>query len=286
MKILKFFLFFIILISISIFVSLVDFSFLILRSLEKNGTFGEFIIEAGKQVFLSSPLRINTEEIYFPLEISETINITNKHRQENGLPPLKENSKLNSSALIKNEDMCQNQYFEHDSLSNEGVGDLAKKTGYDFIFIGENLALGGFKSEEDLLSSWMNSQGHRENILSKNYSEVGISLLRCNFENKNVWLAVSHFGLPLSSCPIVNENLKTRIDFNKIELDNFLEKIETLYSEISGFEIKVGQEYIKKVREYNMLVSAYNILVKETEELADDYNKQIVLFNKCVDEFR
>jgi uncharacterized protein YkwD len=92
--------------------------------------------------------------------------------------------------------MFENQYFAHESPTGEKVSDLAKKFGYDFLLIGENLAMGNFSSDEDLVLAWMESPGHRENILNEKYQEIGVAVKKGIFEGKEVWIAVQHFGLP------------------------------------------------------------------------------------------
>jgi len=97
----------------------------------------------------------------------------NKQREKYGLAPLKENQILDKTAMAKVEDMFENQYFAHESPTGEKVSDLARKFGYDFLLIGENLAMGNFSSDEDLVFAWMESPGHRENILNEKYQEIG-----------------------------------------------------------------------------------------------------------------
>ena len=107
---------------------------------------------------------------------AQVIEITNERRKENGgLAALKENLRLDVSAEKKLEDMFAKQYFEHLSPDNVGVKDLAKNAGYEYILIGENLAMGDFNNDSALLDAWMASPGHRENILNKNYTEIGVA---------------------------------------------------------------------------------------------------------------
>ena len=110
---------------------------------------------------------------------------TNINREENGLEPLKYNSQLNISARKKLEDIFDNQYFEHVSLNGLGVGDLGKQSGYDYVLIGENLAMGSFKNDRAVLQAWMASPGHKANILNSEYTDIGVAVGRGLFDGKN-----------------------------------------------------------------------------------------------------
>ena len=135
----------------------------------------------------SGPLRvldsIFTGETTTVLSQNDVIDLTNKARATYGsLPALKENSKLDFSAEKKLQDMFMKQYFEHVSPSGIGVGDLANQISYEYIVIGENLALGNFKDDQALVDAWMASPAHRANILNKHYTEIGVAVGKGTFE--------------------------------------------------------------------------------------------------------
>lgn len=151
---------------------------------------GEFLAkQIKKEILTPPPMRlVNENEVSF-LTKEGVIKWTNIQRQQNGLSPLKENDKLNASAKAKVEDMFAKQYFDHYSPSGQGVADLAEKVGYDFVVIGENLALGNYEDDQDLVQSWMLSPGHRENILNDKYQEIGVWVQKGVFEEKQPgWL--------------------------------------------------------------------------------------------------
>lgn len=208
---------------------------------------------------------------------------TNNFRQENGFVILKENSKLSESALAKAKDMFENQYFEHDSPKGIGVGDLAKDADYQFLAVGENLALGDFQNDQMLVGGWMDSPGHRANILNKNFNEIGVAVLKGEFGGRTTWIAVQHFGIPLSYCPIISETMKEKIEENKNEIIELEDKINFIKQDLEGIRKKDRALYEKKVEEYNSLVSEYNSLILETKTLIDQYNHQAKLFNECAD---
>lgn len=210
------------------------------------------------------------------------IDWTNKFRQEKGLSPLKENAKLSESALAKAKDMFEKQYFEHDSPEGIGVADLAKKAGYQFLVVGENLALGDFANDQALVIGWMESPGHRANILNKNFNEIGVAVVKGDFKGIKTWIAVQHFGVPVEKCPIISEEKKEKIEENRNQIIVLENEINLLKKEINEFRKKDKILYSQKVDEYNNLVSKYNTLVLETKKLIEEYNLQIELFNKCV----
>jgi uncharacterized protein YkwD len=175
-------------------------------------------VKPTKKIETPGPLRIVSDFINGGSNLSKdnVISLTNDHRTENGnLAPLKENIRLNMSAENKLQDMFDKQYFEHVSPKGLGVGDLGEKVGYDYILIGENLAMGNFNSDLALVDAWMASTGHRANILNEHYTEIGVAVGKGTFEGKSVWMAVQHFGTPRDACPKVDQILYGIIELNQ-----------------------------------------------------------------------
>jgi len=250
------------------------------KKIEEITKFPEIIQE---REIAPPPLKVIKEEKpQVVLSEKGIIEWTNKQREKYGLAPLKENPLLDETALAKVEDMFENQYFAHESPSGEGVSNLAKKFGYDFLLIGENLAMGNFSSDEDLVLAWMESPGHRENILNEKYQEIGVAVKKGIFEGKEVWIAVQHFGLPSSFCPKPNLSLKDKIEENEKQLSEIEKELLVLQSEIKKFKRWQREEISQKINQYNELVLKYNNLVEETKNLIDQYNFQVSLFNQCL----
>lgn len=206
----------------------------------------------------------------------------NERRAAEGLAPLIRNSLLDEAAHLKVEDMLQRQYFAHDSPDGQGIDSWAKQVGYDFIVIGENLALGNFQSEEQLIQGWMDSPGHRENILHQQYQEIGLATKLDTFEGRTVWLAVQVFGLPASACPIPDEALRLSINENKILLEEKYLQIEEIKETLNNIRHRRGDDYSELVDAYNLLVQQYNSLAQETSAIISDYNNQVAEFNECL----
>jgi hypothetical protein len=244
---------------------------------------GDFVMqEIEKQISTPPPLRAPEEVPEAFLTKAGVIKWTNSQRAKYGLPGLKENLKLDASAQLKVEDMFKNQYFGHVSPSGIEIGDLASEVGYEFLSIGENLALGNFENDEVLVQAWMDSPGHRENILNKSYTEIGVAVIKGTFEGKTTWLAVQHFVLPTSVCPKPDGKIKTEIETDRDQIKELETRLEELLVEIQGMKPRRDPNYNQKVEEYNTLVAQYNNLVGEIKNLIDEYNTQVNLFNNCL----
>lgn len=236
-----------------------------------------------QEIVMPSPLRGPTEEVASNLTVEDTLQQTNLQRSRNGLPALSTEAKLTAMAQAKVDDMFNKQYFEHESPTGVGPGDLAETAGYNYLIVGENLALGNFKDDTTLLEAWMNSPGHRENILNPKYEEIGVAVKRGVYEGRTVWMAAQEFGRPASDCLLPDEALGMWIETNQASLSNLERQLQTLDAEIKSLPSKRGNVYNQKIKEYNDLVSQHNALLKITEARVSDYNNQVQNYNLCAD---
>lgn len=242
---------------------------------------GDILEEAKKTIISPGPLKMGGTQGSV-LSKYKIIYETNLQRKNNGgLPSLKENSKLDAAAKAKADDMFKNQYFDHISPSGADPSQLAKKYGYDYITIGENLILGNFKSEKDLVQAWMDSTGHRENILNKKFTEIGVAVVKGVYKGQPTWIAVQEFGLPLSSCPQPSADLKSKIEIYKKQLDSFAALITQINSEINNMNPR-SLKYSELILQYNKLVNQYNQSADSIKNLVSKYNSQVNSFNSCV----
>ncbi len=248
-----------------------DLLFSRLSQIEKGVS--DLLKESERKVFLPSPLLFGQDSPDSFLNKDKVIEFTNIQREKYGLAPLKENDKLDSSAKDKAEDLFLNQYFEHESPTGVEVSDLVDQAGYEFIVLGENLAMGNFENDEALVQAWMDSPGHRENILSSSFTEIGVFVLKGTFEGKETWIAVQHFALSLSACLMADESIKSKIEANEREVAG-IEQI------LNSMEDKLKTR--KDIKQYNDLVSEHNNLIYQNELLVEDYNKQVRTFNQCL----
>jgi hypothetical protein len=121
--------------------------------------------------------------------------LANSERSVYELPSLVTNSKLASAAQAKADDMALKGYFSHVSPDGTEPWQWIRETGYGFVYAGENLAV-NFDESEEVNSAWMNSPGHRANILSKNFTEVGIAVARGTYQGADAVFVVQMFGNP------------------------------------------------------------------------------------------
>ncbi len=243
---------------------------------------GTLINEVKKEIFSPTPLNIGGRENNAVFTRAKIIAQTNFQRYDNGnLLPLFESPKLDAAAKAKADDMFKNQYFEHISPSGVDPGELVKTFGYDYIVTGENLILGNFKDETEIVQDWMNSPGHRANILNNRYSEIGVAITKGTYKGETVWIGVQEFGLPLSSCSQPDSGLKNQIDINRSRLDSLALRIDQKKDEINNTNQRSAQ-YNGLVDVYNALVKEYNDLNGETKNLIVQYNNQVNNFNQCV----
>lgn len=103
----------------------------------------------------------------------QVVNLVNKERAAVGLPALKVNTKLSGVAELKAEDLRDKNYFAHNSPTYGSPFDMMKQYGVKYTTAGENIAKGQ-KTPESVMNGWMNSQGHKENILNANFTEIGV----------------------------------------------------------------------------------------------------------------
>ncbi|MCM0650484.1 SafA/ExsA family spore coat assembly protein [Clostridium swellfunianum] len=108
---------------------------------------------------------------------NEVIRLVNIERSKHGLAPLKANWELSRVARIKSQDMKNKGYFSHYSPTYGSPFDMMKKFGFSFYSAGENIAMGQ-RTPQEVMTAWMNSPGHRANILKADFKEIGVGLAR------------------------------------------------------------------------------------------------------------
>ncbi|UYO36723.1 CAP domain-containing protein [Bacillus zhangzhouensis] len=107
----------------------------------------------------------------------EVVELTNKERAKQGLKALSVDSKLSKSARAKSQDMKDKNYFSHTSPTYGSPFDQMKQFGITYKSAGENIAQGQ-RSPQEVVTAWMNSEGHRANILNKNYTHIGVGYVK------------------------------------------------------------------------------------------------------------
>ena len=104
---------------------------------------------------------------------AEVVRLVNQARSRNGLPPLTENWELSRVARYKSQDMKDRGYFSHNSPTYGTPFQMIRAFGLTYRYAGENIAM-GYASPQAVVEGWMNSGGHRANILNVNYTQIGV----------------------------------------------------------------------------------------------------------------
>lgn len=124
--------------------------------------------------------RITIPAVTTSSQENEVIRLVNAERARAGLPALKANWQLSRVARYKSADMANRGYFSHTSPTYGSPFRMMESFGLRFSAAGENIAYGQ-RTPAEVMRDWMNSPGHRSNILSRNYTEIGVGLAK----NKN-----------------------------------------------------------------------------------------------------
>jgi hypothetical protein len=105
--------------------------------------------------------------------VLEVIRLTNQYRIENGLSPLSIDLDLHEAAQQHSQNMANQDFFSHTGLDGSSSSQRALNAGYESSFVGENIGA-GYQTSQDVVDGWMNSPGHRANILNADYNEIGV----------------------------------------------------------------------------------------------------------------
>ncbi|HYF83701.1 MAG TPA: SafA/ExsA family spore coat assembly protein [Clostridia bacterium] len=124
------------------------------------------MIYPGQKLTIPTTTAINSME-------NEVIRLTNIERSKKGLGALKANWQLSRCARYKSQDMINKNYFAHQSPTYGSPFDMIESFGISMAAGGENIAMGQ-RTPQEVVTAWMNSPGHRSNILSTAYTEIGV----------------------------------------------------------------------------------------------------------------
>lgn len=118
----------------------------------------------------------NTITSQLTADEQEVFNLINEKRKANGLSALKIDDELQNVARIKAQDMVDNNYFSHNSPIYGSPFDMIKKFGISYKTAGENIA--GNSSNTGAVNAWMNSEGHKANILNSSFNYTGVGVVK------------------------------------------------------------------------------------------------------------
>lgn len=143
--------------------------------------------EVGLSEIKSANPQIKNPELIYPGDVitipeidttvrdyeKEVIRLVNEYRVANGVNPVTEDWELSRVARFKSQDMKDNNYFSHTSPVYGSPFDMIKNFGITYKSAGENIAKGQINPEA-VVDAWMNSAGHRANILNASYNKIGV----------------------------------------------------------------------------------------------------------------
>ncbi|RKD33462.1 SafA/ExsA family spore coat assembly protein [Thermohalobacter berrensis] len=107
----------------------------------------------------------------------KVIKLVNIERSKRGLQPLRKNWQLSRVARYKSQDMINKNYFSHYSPTYGSPFKMMEDFGLRFTAAGENIAMGQ-RTPEEVMNAWMNSPGHRSNILSSSFDQIGVGVAK------------------------------------------------------------------------------------------------------------
>lgn len=152
-------------------------------------------IKTDHPAVLGSSVDISTEKL---------LKLTNKDRAEKKLPLLVLSPVLSRAASMKADYMFEKNFWAHTAPDGTTPWHFIKKSGYVYVYAGENLAR-GFIGSSDVIDAWMESPTHRENMLSSNYKEIGFAVKKGKLLGEDTILVVEMFGsrdaVPIASVP-------------------------------------------------------------------------------------
>ena len=125
-----------------------------------------FFIKKGYKINIPEATSLSTLE-------DEVIRLVNAERDMYGLPALAKNWEASRIARIKSQDMIDSKYFSHDSPTYGSPFNMMENFGLRFSAAAENIAMGQ-KSAAEVVKTWMDSPGHRANILSRTVTQIGV----------------------------------------------------------------------------------------------------------------
>jgi len=148
-----------------------------------------------KVVFSFNLILVKQSSLFADISAQRVLALTNEVRQQYNLPIVQGDSLLDKAAQEKAQDMLENKYFDHFSPTGISPWYWIDKSGYDYYYAGENLAM-NFLDSEEVINGWLNSPAHKENLLNKDYKDIGIAVLSGDFNNEGInrILVVQMFG--------------------------------------------------------------------------------------------
>jgi len=149
------------------------------------------------------------------ITIPKLLQATNAQRAKYGAPKLVLNDKLSEAATNKGRDMFAKNYWAHFGPNGETPWQFFRDADYEYEFAGENLAK-NFLFSQGVVDAWMNSKTHRENLLRRDYTDVGFAVINGSLNGEETTLVVQEFGKPLKGSDIPLSKKSPNINLGKL----------------------------------------------------------------------
>ena len=188
------------------------------------------------------------------------VDITNSNRLSQNINPLEFSPILASAAQLKANDMASKSYFAHTSPEGKTPWYWFTEGGYKFLYAGENLAV-NFVDSEDVVRAWMNSEGHRANILNDKFTEIGIAMAPGTYNGRESIYVVQLFGQPAPQSEIPRPKI---IALEKVEVlaeDEMFIAVKNNDVEVAGAE-SVNQELVAQASVVDIAIASPKIALK------------------------
>jgi len=105
--------------------------------------------------------------------IDQVVDLINVERSQANLDPLQMDRQLSEAAQLHSESMADDDFFSHYGVDGSSPFDRIEEAGYQYSRAAENIAA-GYQTPEAVVQAWMNSSGHRANILNSDLTEIGV----------------------------------------------------------------------------------------------------------------
>src|SRR3990167_302010 len=188
------------------------------------------------------------------------VDLTNSNRLAQNINPLTFNPVLAEAAQLKANDMAEKSYFAHTSPEGKTPWYWFTEGGYKFLYAGENLAV-NFVDSEDVVRAWMNSEGHRANILNDKFTEIGIAMAPGTYNGRESIYVVQLFGQPAPQSEIPRPKI---IALEKVEVlaeDEMFIAVKNNDVEVAGAE-SVNQELVAQASVVDIAIASPKIALK------------------------
>lgn len=135
------------------------------------------------------------------IQTAQLLSDTNSERVKDGLGELQLNDKLSQAAFMKAQNMFAEQYWAHVSPSGTQPWKWFGDVGYNYSYAGENLAK-NYPTADATVAAWMSSPTHRENVLNKEYTDIGFAVVDGELNGENTTLVVALYGAPVTNVAV------------------------------------------------------------------------------------